>query len=64
MFIKKEDKVFLFIKNLINNKLNKLYIKAFRIKEVKSVIALLKLLDIKIFLRFYISLFKKVSLEV
>ena len=53
----------LFIKNLINDELDKLYIEVFKVKEVKEVTALLKLLNIKIFLRFYISLFKKVSLE-
>ena len=63
MLIKKEDRVLLLIKNLINNKINKLYIKIFKIKEVKSVIALLKLLNIKIFLKFHVSLFKKVLLN-
>ena len=53
----------LFIKNLINNKLNKLYIEAFKVKEVKGIITLLKLPDIKIFSRFHVSLLKKVSLE-
>ena len=58
--IKKIDKVWLLIKNLINNKLEILYIRVFKVKEVKEVIALLKLLNIKIYLTFYISLLKKV----
>ena len=61
--IKEEDKVLLLIKNLTNNKLEVLYIEVFKIKEVKGVIILLKLLNIKIYLRFYISLLKKVFLD-
>ena len=56
--------MFLFIKNLIDNKLNKLYIEVFKVKEVKSVTTLLKLLNIKIFLKFYVSLLKKVLLKI
>ena len=50
----------LFIKNLTNNKLNNFYIKTFKIKNVRDIITLLILLNIKIFLRFYISILKKV----
>ena len=54
----------LFIKNLTNNKLNTLYIEAFKVREVKEVIAILELLDIKIYSKFYISLLKKVLLNI
>ena len=57
--IKKGDKILLFIKNLTNDKLNNFYIKAFRIKNVKSVIALLTLLNTKTFLRFHTFMLKK-----
>ena len=57
--IKKDDKILLFIKKFINDKLNNFYIKAFIIKNVKGVIALLKLLDTKIFSRFHTSMLKK-----
>ena len=60
MNIKKEDIMLLFIKNLINDKLDALYVDFFKVKEVKRITILLKLLDIKIYLRFYISLLKKV----
>ena len=60
--IKKEDKILLSTKNLINNKLENSYAKAFLIKEVKEVTILLKLLNIKIFSRFYTFLLKKASL--
>ena len=62
--IKNKNKVLLSIKNLINDKLEILYIKVFKIKEVKGVITLLKLLNMKIYLRFYVSLLKKVSLDI
>ena len=61
--MKKEDKILLFIRNLINDKLDTSYINIFRIKEVKKVTILFKLLNIKIYLYFYISLLKKISLE-
>ena len=60
MNIKKEDKMLLFIKNLISDKLNTSYIDIFRVKEVKEVTILLKLLDIKIHSRFHVLLLKKV----
>ena len=59
MKIKKKDKMLLFIKNLINNKLNNFYIEAFKIKNVRNIITLLILLNIKIFLKFYTLIFKK-----
>ena len=58
---KKKDKILLFIKNLTNDKLNNFYIKTFKIKDIRDIITLLTLLNIKIFSRFYISIFKKVS---
>ena len=58
--IKKDDKVLLLIKNLTNDKLETSYIRVFKVKEVKGVTALLKLLNTKIYLRFYILLLKKV----
>ena len=62
--IKKSDKVQLLTKNLIDDKLEILYIKVFKIKEVRGVIVLLKLLNIKIYLRFYVSLLKKILLDI
>ena len=61
--IRKEDKVLLLIKNLINDKLEILYIKVFKVKKVREVIVLLELLNIKIYLRFYVLLLKKVLLD-
>ena len=58
--IKKKDKVLLLIKNFINDKLNNFYVKAFLIKEIKKVMTLLALLNMKIFLKFYTFLLKKV----
>ena len=63
VIIKNGDKVLLLIKNLIDNKLEILYIKVFKVKDIRGVTALLRLLNIKIYLRFYVSLFKKVSLD-
>ena len=60
--IKKKDKVLLFTKNLINNKLNNLYVKAFMIKNIKNVITLFTLFNMKIFLRFYTLMLKKTLL--
>ena len=54
----------LFIRNLINDKLNTLYINIFRVKEVREVTILLKLSNIKIYLRFYILLLKKISFNI
>ena len=59
--IKKEDKVLLLIRNLINNKLNNSYTKVFLIKEIRKVMILLKLSNIKTFSRFHTLLFKKAS---
>ena len=56
--------MFLFIKNLIKNKLNTLFIEIFKIKKIKNVIILLKLSNIKIFSKFYISFFKKISQKI
>ena len=41
-----------------------LYIELFKIKEVREVTILLKLLNTKIYLKFYISLLKKISLNI
>ena len=49
----------LFIKNLINNKLNNSYIKAFRIENVYNVTAFLTLSNIKTFSRFHTFMLKK-----
>ena len=54
----------LFKRNLINNKLNILYIRAFKIKEIREVTILLKLSNIKIYSRFYIFLLKKVLYDI
>ena len=62
--IKKKDKVLLLIKNLTNNKLDKLYIKVFRTKDNKSSIAYLKLLNIRFYLRFYKSLLERIFLNI
>lgn len=64
VYIKKENKILLFTKNLINDKLNILFIEIFKIKKVKDVIILFKLLNTKIFLRFYIFLFKKTPFDI
>ena len=47
-------------KNLTNNKLNILYIKVLKVRKVKEVIVILELSNIRVYLRFYISLLKKV----
>ena len=62
--IKKEDNVLLLIKNLTNNKLKTLYIEVFNIKKVNRVTILLKLLNTKISLRFYVLLLKKTFLDI
>ena len=59
--IKKGNKVLLFTKNFINDKLNNSYVKAFMIENVKNVTTLLTLSDIKTFSRFHISMLKKTS---
>ena len=64
MNIKKGNKVLLLTKNLINDKLEILYIKVFKVKEVRGVTILLELLNTKTYLRFYISLLKKVPLNI
>ena len=64
MDIKEGNKVLLLIKNLTNNKLEILYIRVFKVKEIREIIILLKLLSIKTYLRFYVSLLKKVSLDI
>ena len=56
--------VLLLTKNLTNKKLNRLYIGVFEIKKVSGVVIILKLLDIGIFLKFYIGLIKKVLIRV
>ena len=61
MNIKKENKVLLFIKNLINDKLNNSYIKAFKIENIKNVTTLLTLSSIKTFFKFHTSMLKKTS---
>ena len=50
--IEKRNKILLFTKFFINNKLNNSYIKTFLIKNVKKITTLLALLNIKIFSRF------------
>ena len=62
--IKPKDKVLLSIKNLTNKKLDRPYIGAFKVKKVLGVVIILKLLDIGIFLKFYIRFLKKVLLGV
>lgn len=62
--IKKGDKVLLSIKNLIERKLDKLYIGAFKVQDVKGTTAHLRLLSTGIFPKFYISLFKKAPEQV
>ena len=57
--IKKNNKILLFTKNLINNKLNNLYVKTFMIKNIKNVTVLLTLSDIKTFLKFYTLMLKR-----
>ena len=48
----------------MNDKLNTLYIEVFRVKEIKSVIVLLELSNIKIYSRFHVFLLKKASLNI
>ena len=59
MIIKLKNKVLLNIRYLINNKFDKSYIKAFKIKSVKEVTALLSLSNIKTFFKFYVFMFQK-----
>ena len=61
MKVKEGNKVLLFIRNLIIDKLNTSYVGVFRVKEVREITILLKLSDIKIYLQFYILLLKKIS---
>ena len=61
MIIKKGDKMLLFIKNLMNDKLNNLYIEAFRVENVRDVTTLLTLSNIKKISRFYMFMLKKTS---
>ena len=51
--------MFLFTKNLIKNKFNISFIKIFKIKEIKNVTIFLKLSNIKMVFKFYISFIKK-----
>ena len=62
--IKEDNKVLLLIKNLTNDKLEILYIKVFKVKEVREITILLKLLSTKTYLRFHVSLLKKVPLNI
>lgn len=57
--IKKENKILLLIKNPIDDKFEISYAEDFLIKEVKEIIIILTLLDIKICLKFYVSLIRK-----
>ena len=57
----KKKKKKLFIKNLIKNKLDMSFIKIFKIKKI---INLFELLNIKIFLKFYVLFFKKVLFNI
>ena len=50
----------LFIKYITDNKLDTLYTEAFEVLDVKGIIVYFKLLDTRIFPKFYISLVKKV----
>ena len=63
IYIKEEDKILLFTKNLTSDKLNILYMKAFRVREVKKITIILKLSNIKIYFKFYVFLLKKVLLN-
>ena len=56
--------MFLFTKNLTKNKLNTLFIEIFKIKKIKNITILLKLSNIKMFSKFHISLFKKISQKI
>ena len=57
--IQKGDKVLLSIKNLIDKKLDKLFIEAFKVRDLKGVIASLELPGTGIFPKFYIRLLKR-----
>ena len=61
--IRERNKILLLIKNFTNDKLKILYIKVFKVKEVKGVTILLKLLNTKTYLRFHVSLLKKAPLD-
>ena len=56
--------MFLFIKNLLKNKFDTSFIKIFKIKKIKNITILFKLLNIKIFFKFYILFLKKALLNI
>ena len=49
------------MKNLIKDKLERSYIRLYRIKNVRNIIVKLELLDISIFLKFYVLIIKKTN---
>lgn len=53
------DKVYLSTKNLIEKKLDPVFIGAFLVKEIKGVVATLALPNTKIFPKFHVFLLKK-----
>ena len=55
--------MFLFTKNLTENKFNTSFIEIFKIKKIRDIIVFLKLSNIKTFFRFYISVIKKALKE-
>ena len=57
--IREENKVRLSTKNLTDKKLNKSFIEAFKIKNIKEVIATLQFFETDIFSKFHVELLKK-----
>ena len=57
--IQKGDKVLLSTKNLIERKLDRLYIGAFKVQDIKGITVYLKLPIIGIFPKFHVSLLKR-----
>ena len=53
-----------YITNIINDKLDNSYIELYKIINIKDIIVYLILLEIKVYLKFYISLFRKVLLDI
>lgn len=64
IIIKEDNRILLNIKNLINNKLKRSYIKLFKVFRIRDIIVKLRLLNIKIFFKFYILIIKKVRKDI
>lgn len=64
IIIKEDNRILLNIKTLINNKLKRSYIKLFKVFRIRDIIVKLRLLNIKIFFKFYILIIKKVRKDI